>query len=142
MRTIILIIAILGIEFGSFAQTKDITGLWEGKLNVGVELRIVFQFTKNADGTYKATMDSPDQNAKGIPCNKVTLSGDSVITEISIAQAVYKAAIVNDSTLSGKFEQAGRFLPLVVKHVEKFYAPVGRKKKPKPPFNFKSDYIL
>jgi pimeloyl-ACP methyl ester carboxylesterase len=142
MRTIILIIAILGIEFGSFAQTKDITGLWEGKLNVGVELRIVFQFTKNADGTYKATMDSPDQNAKGIPCNKVTLSGDSVITEISIAQAVYKAAIVNDSTLSGKFEQAGRSLPLVVKHVEKVSAPVGRKQTPKPPFNYNSDDIV
>jgi uncharacterized protein len=142
MRTTIWLITLLAIALCSNAQTKDITGLWEGKLNVGVDLRVVFHFTKNDDGSYKATMDSPDQNAKGIPCNKVTVSGDSVITEISIAQAVYKAVVVNDSTLSGKFEQAGRSLHLTAKHVEKVSPSVGRKQTPTPPFNYNTDDVV
>lgn len=141
MRTTILLIALLGITVSSNAQTKDIVGLWEGKLNVGVELRIVFHFTKNPDGTYKATMDSPDQNAKDIPCSKVTISGDSVITEISIAQATYKAIVLNDSTISGKFEQLGASLPLTLNHVEKLSVPAARKQTPHPPFDYNSEDV-
>lgn len=141
MRTIILLIALFGITVSSNAQTKDITGLWEGKLNAGIELRIVFHLTKNTDGTYKATMDSPDQNAKDIPCSKVTISGDSVITEIGIAQATYKAIVLNDSTISGRFEQRGASLPLTLKHVEKLSAPVARKQTPKPPFDYNTEDV-
>jgi uncharacterized protein len=142
MKTAIFFIVLLMFALASKAQTKDIAGLWEGKLNLGIELRLVFHFTKNADGLYKATMDSPDQNAKDIPCNKVTFSGDSVITEISIAQAVYKAVLINDSILSGKFEQAGKSLPLIVKHVEKLSGPVVRKQTPQPPFNYNNDDVV
>lgn len=141
MRTIILLVTLFGITVSSSAQTKDVTGLWEGKLNVGIELRIVFHFTKNMDGTYKATMDSPDQNAKDIPCSKVSIFGDSVITEIGIAQAIYKAIILNDSTISGKFEQRGASLPLILKHVEKLSAPVARKQTPRPPFDYNSEDV-
>jgi len=49
----------------AFAQ--DITGDWNGALKVqGIQLRLVFHITKTDTG-YTATMDSPDQGAKGIP---------------------------------------------------------------------------
>src|SRR5215510_10946025 len=44
-----------------------LAGAWEGKLEAGITLRIVFHFDKGADGKYTAKMDSPDQGANGIP---------------------------------------------------------------------------
>ena len=45
----------------------DITGDWLGTLEVGAtRLRIVFHISKNATGL-TATIDSPDQNASGLP---------------------------------------------------------------------------
>ena len=46
MKSKIFIIVLLLATITANAQTKDISGIWEGKLNVGVELRLVFHFTK------------------------------------------------------------------------------------------------
>lgn len=52
---------------------QDITGEWNGVLKVqGVQLRLVFHVQKTGTG-YAATMDSPDQNAKGIPVTSASL---------------------------------------------------------------------
>ena len=49
--------------------------VWEGKLSVGagLSLRIVFHIGKSANGKLMATMDSPDQEAKGLKVDSVTL---------------------------------------------------------------------
>lgn len=45
---------------------QDITGTWNGVLNVqGTTLRVDFNISSTDDG-YVSTMDSPDQNAFGI----------------------------------------------------------------------------
>ncbi|MCP5062335.1 MAG: alpha/beta hydrolase, partial [Ignavibacteriae bacterium] len=50
-----------------FIFAQDITGDWYGVLDIqGQKLRIVFHIVEN-DGSLTATMDSPDQGAKGIP---------------------------------------------------------------------------
>ena len=47
-----------------FAQQQSkIAGTWEGKINVGVPLRIVFHF-KDSLGFLTGTTDSPDQGIK------------------------------------------------------------------------------
>src|SRR4029078_8671905 len=141
MKRKIFIIILLLATITANAQTKDISGIWEGKLNVGVELRLVFHFTKNSDGTYKGTMDSPDQNAKDIPCSKVTVSADSVIAEIKMINGAYKAAITNDSTLSGQWVQGAGSFPLITKHVEKASEIKPKPQTPQPPFNYNSEDV-
>ena len=50
--------------------SQEIEGGWTGTLTVkGMELPLVFNFTKTATG-YTATMDSPKQGAKGIPAHR------------------------------------------------------------------------
>src|SRR5579884_3469211 len=48
------------------AAPSDIDGAWMGTLDLGaMTLRVIWHFTNTADGL-TATMDSPDQGAKGI----------------------------------------------------------------------------
>ena len=60
------------------AKASDIDGAWMGTLDAGeVKLRLVFHITNTADGLI-ATMDSLDQNIKGLPVTKVTRDGSSL----------------------------------------------------------------
>ena len=43
-----------------------------------VKLTIVFNLQKDTTDKYTATLDSPDQGAKGIPTEIVTIKGDSI----------------------------------------------------------------
>ena len=57
------------------ANAQDVVGDWQGTLDVGVmKLRLVFHITNTEDGL-TATMDSPDQNANGLPVTSVTRDG-------------------------------------------------------------------
>ena len=48
-------------------NAQSVTGDWQGKLSYeGVELRVVFHITGQS-GNFQTTMDSPDQDATGIP---------------------------------------------------------------------------
>ncbi len=84
-------------------NTSELTGIWEGKLNAGVELRIVFHFNKNAYGTYTGSLDSPDQGAGNIPCSNITLTADSVLAEVQVINGSFRGFLQNDSTLAGKW---------------------------------------
>ena len=91
----------------------DLTGTWNGTLNIqNQSMRFVLHLSKDASG-YKAVMDSPDQGAKGIQMSHVTLK-DSVLTvELRIAQMKYEGKIDNN-TINGQFSQAGLSAPLVL----------------------------
>jgi hypothetical protein len=55
------------VKPASPAQPSDIDGAWMGSLDTGaIKLRVVFHICNTGDGL-KATMDSPDQGAMGIP---------------------------------------------------------------------------
>ena len=62
------------------AQNKidknSFTGSWLGRLEVSaIALRIVFNLALNEQDSIVATLDSPDQGAKGIKIGPVTLEG-------------------------------------------------------------------
>jgi alpha/beta superfamily hydrolase len=124
----------------SIAQTKDVTGIWEGKLQANVTLHLVFHFQQVGDGKYKGTMDSPDQNAKNIPCSNITVNNDSVIVEISVAGISYKAILLGDSTMAGDFLQGGFVIPLQLQKVAKA-TEANRPQTPKPPFTYNSEDV-
>ena len=125
------------------AQQIDLSGSWTGKLSLPntLKLTIVFNFQKDADGKYTATMDSPDQGAKGIPTESVTTTNDSVIVKVPSIMGSYEGKIFSDSMkIDGKWKQGGMSLDLAVYKVDKV-EEVKRPQKPKEPFPYKVEEV-
>ena len=73
---------------------QDVTGDWNGKLNVNAaELRLVLHITKNADGSIKATLDSVDQGANGIPVSSVTLKDSKLSLTVNAVNGSYEGKV-------------------------------------------------
>lgn len=117
--------------------SQEISGSWYGSLTIqGTQLRITFNITKSGDG-YKATMDSPDQGAKGIPLSKISYQKPELIIELAAAKINYRG-IVSDSLIVGVFKQNGLELPLDFSRqiIEK--KVVSRPQTPSLPYPYKS----
>ena len=101
------------------AKPSDIDGTWLGALDAGgMKLRVVFHLTNTEDGL-KATMDSPDQNMKGMPTTSVTRSGASLTIEAKNINGTYEGKISADlSSIEGTWSQNGSSLPLVLKRTK------------------------
>ncbi len=139
MKKAMIFIAIL-VSTAVYAQ-NDPSGIWEGKLNINsMTLRIVFHIDKTEAGNYKATMDSPDQNAKGIPCSNVIFNNDSLIIESKLAGLILKSHFENKESLKAVIVQGGNSIPLDLKHVLKETVQ-NRPQTPKPPFNYNVDSV-
>ena len=66
MKRMLLILVFFTPSLSGFSQS-EVVGDWKGTLAVsGIELSLIFHITD--DDGLKATMDSPDQGAFGIPC--------------------------------------------------------------------------
>lgn len=98
------------------AKPSDIDGTWTGTLDTGMgKLRVVFHIVNTEDGLI-ATMDSPDQNAKGIPASSVTRTGSSLKIEAKGIKGVFEGTIAGDlNSIEGKWTQMGNTLPLLLK---------------------------
>ena len=64
--------------------TTSLVGTWSGKLNVGALSLSLVLHLEQADGYVTATIDSPDQGAKGIGAYKEFLSDDSIALKIDM----------------------------------------------------------
>ena len=90
--------------------TSQLVGTWSGKLNaMGVKLTLVLHL-EQADGYVLASLDSPDQGAKGISCFKEFLSDDSVAVKVEMVGATYRARL-KEGKLDGTFTQRGMSFP-------------------------------
>jgi len=90
---------------------QDITGEWNGSLNIQqTSLRLVFHIQQTASG-YNATMDSPDQGAKGIRMSHITFENPTLTIELRIAKISY-SGILDGDTITGTYTQAGQSMPL------------------------------
>jgi len=98
------------------AKPSDIDGAWTGTLAAGdTKLRVVFHITNTADGL-TATLDSPDQDAKGIRASAVTRDGSSLRLELKVINGVYEGKISKDlATIEGTWSQGGAAMPLTLK---------------------------
>ncbi|MBB6612867.1 alpha/beta fold hydrolase [Pontibacter sp. Tf4] len=88
--------------------TQTIVGSWNGVLQVaGTKLRLVFHIS-NTNDTLTATMDSPDQGAKGIPVSTVKLVQDSLYLDIPMIRGSYAGKITGPETIDGYLKQGGQ----------------------------------
>jgi hypothetical protein len=87
-------------------QAQDIIGDWQGTLTNDMgELRLVVHVTKAADGTLKATMDSPDQAMAGAPLDTFTFEGAKVRFTLNVAKGIFDGTLKGNSTISGNWTQ-------------------------------------
>ena len=106
MKKAILIFVMVIATASLFGQ--DINGKWNGLLVVpGAELRVDFNIEKTDDG-YTSTMDSPDQNAYGIPTTKTEYKNKELLITVEDLTVVYKAKLNDDGVFDGTFTQMGQ----------------------------------
>lgn len=123
------------------ASSQNIAGVWEGKLAVpgGPTLRIVFNIKAEGSG-YGATLDSPDQGAKGIATGGVAVTNDSLRVEIPLVGGRFLGKRTTDTTINGAWVQGAR-LPLDLKKVQTA-SVVKRPQTPVGPFDYAVEDVL
>ena len=113
--------------------SQEIAGTWQGTLKVqGAELEIVFHIEKNESG-YTSLMDSPSQNAFGIPTTKTTFKNELLEIVAANLAVFYQGKLRND-TITGTFNQGGMPFPLSLARSEK--KELVRPQEPKAPYPY------
>jgi pimeloyl-ACP methyl ester carboxylesterase len=122
----------------SFSQ--EITGQWNGVLKVqGMQLKIVFNISKGAAG-YSATMDSPDQGAKGIPVSNTSFVNPNLKLEVANLRVEY-TGVLKDRVISGTFRQNGAEFPMDLTRDQIEKQTVKRAQEPNKPFPYDTEEV-
>jgi uncharacterized protein len=97
----------------TIAHAQNIAGDWQGTLKAGAaELRLVLHIVRNSDGSYKATLDSVDQGANGIPVTAISLKDAKLNLTVDAVHGAYDGKLSGDAnTIEGTWTQ-GQALPL------------------------------
>ena len=119
------------------APTTELAGSWSGKLKVGAMSLTLVLNLEQADGYVKASLDSPDQGAKGISAYKEFLSDDSVAVKVETLNASYRAKL-KDGKLDGTFSQNGFTIPITM---TRGVPEVRRPQNPQPPFPYETEEV-
>jgi hypothetical protein len=101
-------------------KAPAIIGDWEGVLDAGMQgkLRVVLHVTEAKDGSLTATLDSPDQNASGIPVTTITYKEPALHFESEPIHGSYDGTMNKEkSEITGEWKQGGGTLPLVFQRV-------------------------
>jgi pimeloyl-ACP methyl ester carboxylesterase len=113
------------------SQAQNIVGDWQGTLKAGgAELRLVLHVAKNDDGSLKATLDSVDQGANGIPVTAISLKDSMLNFTVDAVHGGYEGKVSADTAeINGTWTQ-GQSLPLSFKRSA---GPVQTEHKPAKP---------
>jgi hypothetical protein len=122
---------------------KPIEGVWQGTLQVGsMELRLLFRLATDDDGKLTASMDSPDQGAKGIPVDDATLDGDAVTIKVDRIRGMFEGKLsAGGREIKGNWKQPGAKLPLDLTRLEKEPADSSRPQEPKKPYPYDEEEV-
>lgn len=135
---------ILGPPAPAAGQGPDPVGEWSGVLEVpGARLRIVFH-VEAVEAGFAATMDSPDQGARGIPAGPVVVEGDTLTIGVPAVGGEYRGRLTGD-TLSGRWSQAGQSFALDLVRGEaagEGPPPPVRPQHPEPPYPYSVEDVV
>ncbi len=133
MKKATMILALLLAVPGVFGQ--DITGQWNGVLKVnGTQLRLVFNISKSG-AVYSATMDSPDQGARGIPVTSTTFENSKLNIVITNLKMEYSGELKGNA-ITGIFKQNGLELPMDLSREEVQKQVVKHPQEPVKPYPY------
>jgi hypothetical protein len=95
--------------------------VWEGKLKVGlVQLRMVFHIFTEPKGDLRATFDSPDQGARGLRVDAVTLDKTKLTFEMKALDGKFEGKL-NEAgdEAAGTWTQRGASYPLTLEQTNR-----------------------
>ncbi|HEX5080540.1 MAG TPA: alpha/beta fold hydrolase, partial [Blastocatellia bacterium] len=123
----------------SGAPKQSIEGAWEGTLDVGsAKLRFVLKIS-NAGGSLTAKADSPDQGAKDMPVDAISLNDGAVRFEMKQLRVSYEGKLNKEaSEIAGEFKQGGISVPLTLK---RGVARANRPQEPKKPYPYDEEEV-
>lgn len=120
------------------AHAQEVIGKWSGNLNImGKELPIAFNISEDK-GNVISTMDSPSQNAFGIPTDRTTFNGNKIEIVINNIGAFFQGTVSNGN-ITGTFNQNGIPFSITLTHNE--LQERLRPQTPTPPFSYDSEDI-
>jgi uncharacterized protein (TIGR03435 family) len=118
MKKLLRSIVIVAILFVSTAHAQSVAGTWQGTVNPGKELRIVFIITNAPGGGLTAMMHSIDQGAQGVAASAVTLQGTTLRLAIAAMDGAYEGQLsANGNSVVGNLSQGGKSFPLTLTRV-------------------------
>ena len=107
LRSLTLIV-LTAVAFSALCRAQSqIAGDWQGTLSAGgVQLRLALHITAGQDGSLKATLDSIDQGAMGIPVTAVKLKDSRLSLTVDAVHGTYEGAVNKDATeIDGTWSQ-------------------------------------
>jgi fermentation-respiration switch protein FrsA (DUF1100 family) len=145
---ILVFILMTGTIWSGYAQEHTklnniICGIWQGAIKTsGFELQMIFTISRNTDSLFIATLDVPEQNATGIPVDKILIDSNSVHLEITPIEGVFSGNYAKDGeTIDGQWSQGGMSLPLVLKRSDTKFV-IKRPQEPKEPFPYSVEEVV
>lgn len=132
-------LALLLLLLSFVADKPNVVGIWEGPIELGgAELRVIF-IVAEKDGKRTATMDVPEQNAKGIPCGEPKLDDGKLTLDVPKIGGKFVGTFADDGkSIRGTWTQSGRDFPLTLKSIAKIPEPK-RPQTPKSPFPYSAE---
>jgi non-heme chloroperoxidase len=105
---LISIFVLLSITQSSFSQT-DLTGYWQGNLDLGFKkLRMLVWIAKDTDSR-KGILRNLDQYSQPVPIDSITLDGSTVKFVIGITNADYEGEISPEGdSINGTYSQSSK----------------------------------
>ena len=95
-------------------RAVSLEGQWSGTLEVGeTKLHLILHLARNAQGEWRAAVDSLDQAVYGMEASKVATGNDTLRFALTSVGAKFQGKISSDhKTIQGVWEQGGTGLPL------------------------------
>lgn len=116
--------------FVAASKPSRVDGIWLGTIEAGsAKLRLQLRVKSDRGGKEHCAVDSPDQGANDLPCDKVQFAGDLFSFEVPSVRGRWSGTLnAAGDELSGTWSQ-GRDVPLNLKR----QATAVQAKKPEPP---------
>ena len=111
----LLLIFSLFLYTNAVAQT-DLSGTWQGKLAISQDQKITIQFifTKQANGSYTAVVNSPDTGGiKNVAASSFSYKDGKVSLEVASLSGSYSGTVAKGA-ITGEWRQQGSAFPLVL----------------------------
>ena len=115
MKSLIRCSVIAAFLAGHAVYAQNIAGTWQGTLNAGKELRLVFIISNANAGGLAARVHSIDQGGQGMPASSVTFQGTSVRITLAGLGSTFEGQMSADgNSIAGNWSQGGKSLPLTL----------------------------
>ena len=117
MKTLTRLLAAIAVLSASvLAQTPNMAGQWQGTLQAGKEVRVVFVVANADGGGLRATMHLIDQGSQGIPVTEISLKGTTFRMSVGVLSASFEGNLSADGTsIAGTWKQGTGGLSLTLR---------------------------